>query len=111
MTAEQYFAMCEQMGWEPRPEEIPKDVSSLSYQSQIALLLFNILPDRIEGMSGTWLGKEFSCLETFMNIYEVVDRREVLDLIMVIHRTYDEHYRQQQKMKESASKSKAKVRR
>jgi hypothetical protein len=111
MTSEQYFAMCEQMGWEPREDEIPKDLASLNYESQIALILFNMLPDRIEGMSGSWLGKEFSCLETFMNIYEVENRREILDLIMTIHRVYDEHYRQQQKMKESVSKGKAKGRR
>jgi hypothetical protein len=111
MTAEQYFAMCEQMGWEPREDEIPKDLSTLPYESQLALILFNMLPDRIEGMSGSWLGKEFSCLEVFMNIYEVENRREILDLIMTIHRTYDEHYRQQQKMKESVSKGKAKGRR
>lgn len=103
--------MCEQMGWEPREEEIPKDLSFLSYESQIAIVLFNMLPDRLNGMSGTWLGKEFSCLETFMNIYEVNNRRDIFDLIMVIHRIYEEHYRQQQKMNESISKGKAKVRR
>ena len=111
MTVEQYFAMCEQMGWEPNEEEIPKDINSLSYTSQIALLLFNHLPDRIEGMSGSWLGKDFSALETFMNIYEVDNRREVLEFIMTIHKTYGEFYRQKQKVKETASKSKAKVRR
>jgi hypothetical protein len=111
MTSEQYFAMCEQMGWEPREDEIPKDLATLPYESQIALILFNMLPDRIDGMSGSWLGKDFSCLEVFMNIYEVENRREILDLIMVTHRSYDEHYRQQQKMKESVSKGKAKVRR
>jgi hypothetical protein len=111
MTAEQYFAMCEQMGWEPKEEEIPKDLGTLPYDCQIALILFNMLPDRVEGMGGSWLGKDFSCLEVFMNIYEIENRREVLDLIMVIQRGYDEHYRQQQKMKESVSKGKAKVRR
>ena len=111
MTPEQYFAMCEQMNWEPKEEEIPKDLSVLSYDSQNALILFNMLPDRIEGMSGSWLGKDFSCLEIFMNIYEIENRREILDLMMVIHRSYDDHYRQQQKMKESVSKGKTKGRR
>jgi hypothetical protein len=46
-----------------------------------------------------------------MNIYEVDDRREVLDLILVAHGVYEEHYRQQSKMRDAASKSKAKVRR
>jgi hypothetical protein len=111
MTQEQYYLMCEQMGWEPREDEIPKDLGSLPYTSQLAVILFNILPDLIEGMNGLWLGKDYSCLETFMNIYEVDDRREVLDLILVAHGVYEEHYRQQSKMRDAASKSKAKVRR
>jgi hypothetical protein len=106
MTQEQYFAMCEQMGWEPRDEEIPLDLSSLSYDSQIAMILFNLLSDRIEGMSGTWLGKEFSSLETFMNIYEVENRRDILDYIMIIHDEYSKYYREQQKVKESQNKAK-----
>lgn len=111
MTQEQYFAMCEQMGWEPRDDEVPKDLGSLPYNSQMATVLFNILPDRIEGMNGVWVGKDYSCLETFMNLYEVEDRREVFDLILVAHGVFEEHYRQQQKMKETSSKNKAKVRR
>jgi hypothetical protein len=106
MTQEQYFAMCEQMGWEPRDEEIPPDLSSLSYDSQIAMVLFNLLSDRIEGMSGTWLGKEFSSLETFMNIYEVDNRRDILDYIMIIHDEYAKYYREQQKIKESQNRAK-----
>ena len=99
------------MGWEPREDEIPKELGSLPPTSQMAVILFNILPDRIEGMNGTWLGKDYSCLETFMNIYEVDDRREVFDLILVAHGVFEEHYRQQSKMREAVSKNKAKVRR
>jgi hypothetical protein len=104
MTQEQYFAMCEQMGWEPRDEEIPPDMSSLPYYPQTALILFNLLSDKIEGMSGTWLGKDFSSLQTFMDIYEVDNRRDVLDYIMVIHDVYGKYYREQQKVKESSKK-------
>lgn len=107
MSKEQYLLMCEEMGWEPKDEEMPIDAESLSYNSQVALRLFNILPDRVEGMAGTWLGKEFSCLETFMNIYEVEDRQEVLELIIQIQSAYYEHYRQKQKLKETSRKSKA----
>ena len=99
------------MGWEPREDEIPKELGSLPPTSQMAVILFNILPDRIEGMNGTWLGKDYSCLETFMNIYEVDDRREVFDLILIAHGVFEEHYRQQSKMREAVSKNKAKVRR
>lgn len=104
MTQEQYFAMCEQMGWEPREEEVPPDLGTLPYYPQLALILFNLLSDKIEGMSGTWLGKDFSSLQTFMDIYEVDNRRDVLDYIMTIHDVYGKYYREQQKIKESSSK-------
>ena len=41
MNIEQYLQMCEQMGWEPKEEEIPKDPSDLSYnvQNQLHYLL------------------------------------------------------------------------
>ncbi len=104
MSAEQYLLMCEQMGWEPNEEEIPIEIDSLSFEVQNALILFNVLPDRIEGMSGTWLGKDFSCLEVFMDLYDMDDRREVLDFLFIIHNTYDEHYREQQKARENRNK-------
>ena len=99
MTAEQYFAMCEQMGWEPNLEEIPLDYGSFSMEMQQALSLFGILPDRIEGMSGSWLGKDFSCLNDFMDIYEVEDKRKVLEYILYVQSEYHEHYSEQQKAK------------
>lgn len=97
--------MCEQMGWEPKEEEIPAELGSFPYDCQMALILFNNLSDKIEGMSGAWLGKDFSTLEVFMNIYEVDNRREVLDYILVIHDIYAKHYREQQKIKESSRKT------
>ncbi len=98
--------MCEQMGWEPREEEMPKDPGFLPFEVQSALIIFNILPDKFEGMSGTWLGKDFSALEAIMNIYDIYDRKEVLEYILLIQREYSDYYSKQQKMKESASRSK-----
>lgn len=92
------------MGWEPNLDEAPLDPSSLGYEVQQALMLFNILPDRIEGMSGSWLGKDFNSLSTFMDIYEVEDRQDVLEYILIIQREYSEYYANQQKMRESRVK-------
>lgn len=106
MTTEQYFMMCEQMGWEPNEDEIPKDPGFLPLDVQNALIIFNVLPDKIEGMSGTWMGKDFAALEVIMDIYEIENRREVLDYILIIQREYSDYYSKQQKMKESASRTK-----
>jgi len=98
--------MCEQMGWEPNEEEMPKDPGFLPIDVQTALLVFNILPDKFEGMSGTWLGKDFSALEAIMNIYDIENRKDVLEYILLIQREYSNYYSKQQKMKESSNRSK-----
>ena len=45
MNADQYIDMCEQMGWEIKEEDLPKDPSELPYDAQQALVLLNSLPD------------------------------------------------------------------
>ena len=45
MDIEQYLQMCEQMGWEPKEEELPKEPSHLSYNIQGALILYNALTE------------------------------------------------------------------
>lgn len=52
------------------------------------------------------MGKDLNALESIMNIYEVEDKRSVLEYILLIQREYSEYYSKQQKMRESASKAK-----
>ena len=74
MNYEQYVSMCEQMGWEVDESQIPKDPSSFSLEVQQALLLFNVLPDLVEGMSGTWLGKNYSGIGDILDIYQIQNK-------------------------------------
>ena len=106
MTKEHYFLMCEQMGEEPNPEDIPLDYEDLNFDCQMALKIFNMLPDNIEGMNGTWLGKDYSGLGTFLDVYEVVDKQKILDLMMILVQETSNHYAQQQKQRAQRSKSK-----
>lgn len=106
MTYDQYILMCEQMGWEPREEDIPLDPSDLTMESQQALILLNVLPDKWEGMSGSWMGKDYSGLEAIMNIYEIEDRRRVFELLQMGEAELGKYYAQKQKERESLSKAK-----
>jgi hypothetical protein len=56
-------------------------------------------------MSGSWLGKDYSGLGIFLDVYEVVDRQRVLDLLMILVSETDTHYKRQQKQNAQKSKS------
>lgn len=98
--------MCEQMGWEPRDEEIPIDPSFLSLEAQETLIVLNSLPDLWDGMGGNWLGKDYSGLSAILDIYEVEDRKTVFELLKVAETELSKFYAQKRKEQESMSKAK-----
>jgi hypothetical protein len=69
MTKEAYFEMCEALGNEPIPEEIPLDASDMSYETMSAVQCYKLLPDNYTGM-GDYLGKNLSNLS---NIYDLLN--------------------------------------
>jgi len=98
--------MCEQMGWEPDENRIPIDPSALSLEAQHALVLLNALPDKWEGMSGAWMGKDYSGLAAIMDIYNMEDKRAVFELLQVCERELGKYYEQKRKEQESLAKAK-----
>ena len=105
MNQDQYIDMCEQMGWEPDESQMPKDPSTLSFEIQQALLLLNVLPDKWEGMSGTWLGKDYAGLDAILRIYEIDKPRDVFELLQVAEKELGDYYAHKQKEKESLAKA------
>jgi hypothetical protein len=98
--------MCEQMGWEPKEDDMPVDPSTLSLEAQQALTLLNALPDNWEGMSGSWMGKDYSGLEAIMNIYQIEDRKTVFELLREAEAELGKYYAQKQKEQAQLSKAK-----
>jgi hypothetical protein len=84
---------------------MPKDPSTLSFEIQQALLLLNVLPDKWEGMSGTWLGKDYAGLDTILRIYEIDKPRDVFELLQVAEKELGDYYAHKQKEKESLAKA------
>jgi hypothetical protein len=87
MTKEQYFEMCEMLGSQPSEEEIPVEFEDFPLEVQEAYLLYNILSDNWDGMSGTYMGKDLSGIKDIMEIYGIEDARLTLQLINSIDST------------------------
>ena len=98
--------MCEQMGWEPDENQIPVDPSNLPIEAQQALILLNTLPDNLEGMSGSWMGKDYSGLAAIMDIYDMEDKKLVFELLQLCEHELGKYYAQKQKEQESLAKAK-----
>ena len=98
--------MCEQMGWEPTEDDMPLDPGTFEIEAQQALILLNSLPDRWDGMSGTWMGKDYSGLSAILDIYEVQDKRQVFELLQIAEAELGKFYAQKQKEQEAMSKAK-----
>ena len=106
ISTEQYFAICEQMGVEPKDEDIPKDPSTFSIEAQQALVLMNALPDIWEGMNGLWLGKNYNGLFDIMKLYKIDNKREVFELLKVCEDELGKYYAQKRKEQDQLAKAK-----
>ena len=88
------------MGSEPDPNEIPPDMGDFPYEVQQAFDVYYRLPDRWDGMSGTYLGKDLGPVEMLFQLFLVEDKRTALDFISIIDITRQEIFARKQKSKE-----------
>jgi len=101
--------MCEQLGTEPKDEEIPVGFEDFPYEVQEALQIFYILPDIWDGMSGTYMGKDYTLLKYLMeDIFEVSDRKQTMQIILIMARLASEKYARMQEERNRQNKTKSK---
>ena len=77
LTVDAYLQMMHQLGQEPDPDEMPVELASFPLEIQEAFLIHAMLPDRWDGASGSYFGKDWSPLNDLLNIYKVEDKRTV----------------------------------
>ena len=106
MSKDAYLLMCEELGNEPIESEIPIEFSDFPYMVQLAIIIFNTLPDRWEGFSGTYMGKDYSILEFIMGLYDVDDKQLLFKLINNINSIVLEQRTEEQKRKQKSKTSK-----
>ena len=92
----------ERLGREPDPSKAPLEIYHFPLEVQEAFAIHSLLPDRWEGMSGTYMGKDWSALDTMLDIFDIEHKRDV-----VIFLKHIEHNNSQKINKEAEKKRKA----
>ena len=83
MTRDRYFMMCEQLGKEPDPEEIPPDWGDFPDIVVEAMTVFSMLGDRIMADIG-FVGKDFTNLPHYIDIYNIQDKELFLEILVFL---------------------------
>lgn len=102
-TSETYFKICEQLGKEPLPEEIPPEMDDFPEDVQRAIVCFGRLGDRVVADIG-YMGKDYSALEFHAGVLGVDNRELFLETLLrlderVKAKSNEEMARQRKKLK------------
>jgi hypothetical protein len=98
--------MCEALGSEPVEEDIPVEFVDLPDEVQQSLEVYSYLPDRWEGMSGTFLGKDYSIVFDLFDTFDVIGndiRQLLLRFMSCADSTRAEIIHQKQKSKQPSA--------
>ncbi len=107
MTRDRYLEMCEQMGREPKEDEIPLDCEDLPPLAIHAINSINKMGDRL-GVDIGFLGKDYTNLPYWIDIYGIEDTELFLDLLnfletRAIKQSQDGLKREREKLKRRSS--------
>ena len=98
--------LCEQLGQDPDPNKVPLEASAFPYEVQVAFFMFDLLSDRWDGMSGTYLGKDWSSADFLFKIYHFdVNKKDVIYFAKLYENLVISDRMQKQKSKEKRAKS------
>jgi hypothetical protein len=88
---------------------MPVTVDQYPLEVQQAFLIHDLLPDRWDGMSGSYFGKDMSALGSLLDIWEIEDKRTIVYFIKHIEarkvEKINKELEQKRKAKERSSKS------
>lgn len=107
------MALCEQLGQEPDPDKMPLDASAFPVEVQVAFFVHDLLSDRWDGASGTYLGKDWSAANFIFDTYGIEDIKTTIffaklyDNILAKERI--EEASRKQKAEERRAKAKASI--
>jgi len=80
MTQDRYLELCEQLGKEPNPKEIPPHITDLPEEIQLSINIFNMLGDRVQSEIG-YIGKDYTNLPILLKMYGIEDTDLTLQVL------------------------------
>ncbi len=100
--------LCEQLGQEPDPSRMPLEASAFPSEVQVAFFMFDLLSDRWDGMSGMYLGKDWSSAEFLFKLYGHEDKKEIIYFMKVYENLVINERADQAERKRKAAERRAK---
>ena len=95
----------ERLGRTPDPSKAPLEIYHFPFEVQQAIFIHNLLPDRWDGMNGTYLGKDWSSLDLLFKIHEVTHPKD-----LIIYLKFVEYYNTKKINAEAEKERKARER-
>lgn len=65
---------------------MPLEISAFPAEVQVAFFMLSLLPDRWEGMSGTYMGKVWEGIDFYFDTYEIEDKTTILYIMKLYER-------------------------
>ena len=111
ISVDAYLQMCDQLGQEPDPDEMPPEIGYFPLEIQEAFMVHAMLPDRWDGASGGYLGKDWSPLSTLLDIQEVKDKKTVCFFLKHVEGAHTININRELKRKQDADQRRMKAKR
>lgn len=99
--------MCEQLGKEPDPKEMPLSIPDFAPEVQVAFFMCSLLPDRWDGASGSYLGKDWSSIGYLLDTYGVQYPTSIIHLMKLYENEIISYRAQKQQKQVEREKRKA----
>ena len=100
--------MCAALHQEPDPAKVPIEFEEFPYSIQELFTIVNTLPDRWDGMSGSYMGKDMSLIPYLFEVYDISEHRISLYILGLIVRETTKLYNEDLKRKAEVAKRKNK---
>ena len=87
---------------------MPLEASAFPYEVQVAFFVLGLLPDRYEGMSGTYMGKDWSSATFIFETYNIEDIQSVVFFAKTYENMLIKERSEEQKRKQKQAERRAK---